>query len=46
MTVLIALFAGGLLGSVYGMLLALPAAGCLKVILGEVVLPRWMGWAG
>lgn len=44
-TVLIVLFAGGLIGGVYGILLALPAAGCLKVLLVESVLPRWRAWA-
>jgi len=44
-TVLIVIFMGGSIGGVYGVLLALPIAGCLKVLLMEAVLPRWRSWA-
>ena len=35
-----AVLAGGTLAGIYGMLLAVPAAACVKIILSEVVMPR------
>lgn len=44
-TVLLAAFIGGYLGGFLGLLLAIPAAACLKIILWESVLPRLKNWA-
>ncbi|QDT38246.1 AI-2E family transporter [Stratiformator vulcanicus] len=44
-TVLIVIFMGGSIGGIYGVLLALPLAGCIKVLMMEAVLPRWRSWA-
>ena len=43
-TILVAVLAGGSVGGVYGMLLAIPAAACLKILLTDVVMPRVRLW--
>ncbi len=43
-TILVAVLAGGSVGGVYGMLLAIPAAACLKILLTDVVMPRVRMW--
>lgn len=44
-TVLFATFAGAALLGVYGLLLAIPLAACVKILLREVVWPRFRRWA-
>jgi predicted PurR-regulated permease PerM len=44
-TVLIVVFIGGAIAGFYGLLLAIPAAACVKILLEEVVMPRWERWA-
>lgn len=44
-TIVVAILAGGSLAGVYGMLLAIPAAACIKILLKQVVLPRWRAFA-
>lgn len=44
-TILVAVLAGGSIGGVYGMLLAIPVAACAKILLTEVILPRIRAWA-
>ena len=43
--ILFASIAGGALGGVYGLLLAIPVAACLKILLNEVFWPRVKAWA-
>lgn len=42
--IVVAVLAGGSLAGIYGMLLAVPAAACVKIILSEVVMPRIQAW--
>ena len=44
-TVLIVVFIGGAVGGFYGLLLAIPVAACMKILLEELVMPRWERWA-
>lgn len=39
-TIFVAILAGGSVLGVYGMLIAIPVAACLKILLSEVVLPK------
>ena len=43
-TILFATIAGGALLGIFGMLLAIPVAACLKILLIEVYWPRFKGW--
>jgi len=43
--VLVVVLIGGAVGGAYGLLLALPAAGCLRVLASEVIFPRLEAWA-
>jgi predicted PurR-regulated permease PerM len=43
-SILFASIAGGALAGVYGLLLAIPAAACLKILLREVFWPRFRAW--
>jgi predicted PurR-regulated permease PerM len=43
--ILFASLAGGILGGVYGLLIAIPVAACLRIVLREVVWPRIQAWA-
>jgi predicted PurR-regulated permease PerM len=43
--ILFASIAGGALAGFYGLLLAIPAAACIKILLKEVVMPRFEDWA-
>ena len=43
-SILFASMAGGVLAGVYGLLLAIPAAACLKILLREIVWPRFRAW--
>jgi predicted PurR-regulated permease PerM len=42
--IMVAVIAGGQLAGLYGMLLAVPAAACAKILLAEVALPRLRAW--
>jgi len=44
--IMLAVLAGGSLAGLYGMLLAVPAAACLKILLTAEVMPRLRAWAG
>lgn len=44
-TILFASIAGGALAGVYGILIAIPVAACIKIILVEVVWPRFRAWS-
>jgi predicted PurR-regulated permease PerM len=44
-SILFASIAGGTLAGFYGLLLAIPAAACIKIILREVFMPRFEAWA-
>jgi predicted PurR-regulated permease PerM len=44
-TILIVVFIGGAVGGLYGLLLCVPLAACIKVLLVELVLPRLRVWA-
>lgn len=43
--ILFASIAGGVLAGVYGLLLAIPAAACVKIVLREVFWPRFKAWS-
>lgn len=42
--IVVAVLAGGTLAGIYGMLLAVPAAACVKILISEVVMPRIEAW--
>ncbi len=44
-TILFASLAGGALAGVYGLLIAIPVAACIKILFIEVFLPRFREWA-
>jgi predicted PurR-regulated permease PerM len=44
-TLLVAVLAGGSVAGIYGMLLAIPAAACIKILLTDLVWPRFREWA-
>ncbi len=44
-TILFASIAGGVLAGFYGLLLAIPAAACIRILLTELVMPRVKAWA-
>ncbi|MBX3388766.1 MAG: AI-2E family transporter [Phycisphaeraceae bacterium] len=44
-TIVFASFAGGALMGVYGLLIAIPLAACIKILLREVFWPRFKAWA-
>ncbi len=43
-TILFAVLAGGVLFGIYGVLIAIPVAACLKILIREVVWPRFVAW--
>lgn len=43
--ILFASLAGGALGGLYGLLLAIPVAACVKILLEELFWPRFRAWA-
>lgn len=43
--ILFASIAGGVLAGVYGLLLAIPVAACIKILLHEVFWPRFKAWS-
>ncbi|MBL8761812.1 MAG: AI-2E family transporter [Phycisphaerae bacterium] len=44
-SILFASIAGGALAGVYGLLIAIPAAACIKILLHEVFWPKFRQWA-
>ena len=42
--ILLACIAGGALAGIYGMILAIPVAACSKIMLDEVLMPRFKQW--
>lgn len=44
-TILFASIAGGVLAGVYGLLVAIPVAACVKILLKEVFWPKFSAWA-
>jgi predicted PurR-regulated permease PerM len=44
-SIVVAVLAGGSLAGVYGMLLAVPAAACVKILIRELVMPRVRAWS-
>ncbi len=44
-TILIVVFIGGAVGGLYGLILCIPIAACIKILLKEVALPRLAQWA-
>ncbi|MFN0012754.1 MAG: AI-2E family transporter [Phycisphaerales bacterium] len=44
-TILFASLAGGLLAGVYGLLVAIPVAACVRILMREVVWPQFKAWA-
>jgi predicted PurR-regulated permease PerM len=44
-TVLIVVFIGGAVGGMYGLLLAIPIAACIKILFQELILPKLERWA-
>ncbi len=44
-TILFASLAGGALAGIYGLLLAIPVAACIKILLQELFWPRFKRWA-
>ena len=44
-SIFVAVLAGAAIAGVYGMLLSIPAAACLKIYLREVVMPRLRAWS-
>lgn len=44
-TVLFASLAGGVLAGFYGLLIAIPVAACIKILLREIVWPKFRDWA-
>ncbi len=44
-SILFASIAGGVLAGVYGLLLAIPVAACIKILLREVFWPRFKAWS-
>ena len=43
--IVVAVLAGGTLAGLYGMLLAVPVAACVKIALRELLMPRIRAWA-
>jgi len=44
-TVLFASLAGGVLAGFYGLLVAIPVAACIKILMREIVWPKFKDWA-
>ncbi|MCP4835341.1 MAG: AI-2E family transporter [Phycisphaera sp.] len=44
-SIVVAVLAGGTLAGLYGMLLAVPAAACIKILLREVAMPAIREWS-
>ena len=44
-SIFVAVLAGAAIAGVYGMLLSIPVAACLKIYLREVVMPHLRDWS-
>jgi predicted PurR-regulated permease PerM len=44
-TVIIVVLIGGTVAGFLGLLLAIPVAACIKILLQELIVPRWEAWA-
>ncbi len=44
LAIFVAVLAGGALAGIYGMLISIPVAACLKILIVEVLLPRISAW--
>ena len=44
-TILIVVFIGGAIGGLYGLILCIPIAACIKILLKEIALPKLAEWA-
>jgi predicted PurR-regulated permease PerM len=44
-TLLIVMFIGGAVGGLFGMILCIPVAACIKILFEEFFVPRWSRWA-
>lgn len=44
-TILFASMAGGTLGGMYGLLIAIPVAACIKILISDLFWPRFRRWA-
>ncbi len=44
-TIMVAVLGAGAVGGIYGVLLAIPAAACVKILVLEVLWPRYKAWA-
>ena len=44
-TVLFVVFLGGYIGGIFGLLLAIPIAACIKIYIYDIILPRLKLWA-
>lgn len=43
-TIIVAVIAGGTVMGIYGMLLAIPVAACLKIVITDVLMPKIRAW--
>ncbi|HWG96728.1 MAG TPA: AI-2E family transporter, partial [Nitrospira sp.] len=43
-TILIVVFLGGAVGGLFGLIFAIPAATCIKILIEEYIRPRWLQW--
>ena len=44
MTILVVVLAGGSIMGIYGMLLAIPVAACVKILCTDLLLPKIRAW--
>ena len=44
LTITLAVISGGVLAGLYGMLLAIPTAACLKILIDEIFMPKLRAW--
>jgi predicted PurR-regulated permease PerM len=45
LAILLAVLIGGTLGGIFGMMLAIPIAACLKILMQEIIVPKVKAWA-
>ena len=43
-SIVVAILAGGALAGLYGMLIAIPVAACIKILIREIFMPRIRDW--
>jgi predicted PurR-regulated permease PerM len=44
-TLLIVMFIGGAVGGLFGLILCIPVAACIKILFEEFFVPKWSRWA-